>query len=229
MEGAFTPPENSFTDFGSIIFALISRNLQFASEPEENASERQSDAGIVLAKTLRDIYLKEPFAEEVGLPKQNKLTLDDALWVARALSGALNPSADTSKAHQQLIQHVCHVLLLQADCGSCGMPTAILAFTLLLLLTQSSQDQQSIQNLQGVLSEQGDLFIAAFKRVSAGKAFSQCAIHKHKECCLSAQGDLTAAFSLLASYSYSTQQRLWDHGNPLATSCAAANVSTTLS
>lgn len=211
MEAAFKPPENSFTEFGSVVLALIGRNVHFVSELQNATSE---NAGFVLADILRQVYVKVPSTEVGGLPKQHKLALDDVLQTSRALSGAISISADTFRAQQQLAQHVCQVLLLQADCGTCGMPTAVLALTLKLLLLEAKQQNppHAAADCQDVLSEQADLFIAAFKRVSAGKAFSQCAIHKSKECCQSAQAELTHAFSLLASYSYSTQHRLWDQG-----------------
>ena len=216
MEAAFRPPENSFTEFGSVILALIGRNVHFVSELDDAISDSEN-AGTFLADILRQVYIKGSSAEGVGLPKQNKLALDDALQTARALSGAISISADTFIAHQQLARHVCQVLLLQADCGQCGMPTAILAVTLKLLLTKAKQQNpaDAAANCQDILSEQADLFIAAFKRVSAGKALTQCAIHKSKECCQSAQAELTHAFSLLASYSYSTQHRLWDQGKQI--------------
>ena len=211
MEAAFSPPENSFTEFGSIILALIGRNVHSVSEMENATS---GIAGSVLADLLQQVYTKEPSAAWAGLPKQNKLALDDALQAARALSGAISISADTFRAQQQLAQHICQVMLLQADCGTCGTPTAILAFTLKLLLIKAKQQNppDAAAICQDVLSEQADLFNAAFKRISAGKAFNQCAIHKSKECHQSAQAELTLALSLLASYSYGTQHRLWDQG-----------------
>lgn len=227
MEGAFRPPENSFTEFGSVILALIGRNVNFISELEDDISDSEI-AGTVLADILRQVYIKGSSSEGVGLPKQNKLALDDALQTARALSGALNISADTSIAHQQLAHHVCQVLLLQADCGNCGMPTAILASTLNLLLTKTKQQDppDAAADCQDVLSEQADVFIAAFKRVSAGKALSQCAIHKSKECCQLAQAELTHVFSHLASYSYSTQHRLWDQGKQIPTQTPCCSIET---
>lgn len=213
MDTAFTPPPNSFADFGSVILALISRQVHFASELED-AITNSENAGTALADILSQIYLRKSYPEGDGLPKQNKLALDGALQTARALSGTISISADTSRASQQLVQHVCQVLLLQVECGSCGMPTAILAVTLMLLLIKANPQNppDAAANCQDVLAEQADLFIAAFKRVSAGKTFSQCAIHQSKECCQSAQADLTTAFSCLACYSYSTQNRLWDQG-----------------
>lgn len=213
METAFTPPPDSFADFGSVILALIGRHVHFAVELED-AITNSENAGTALADILRQIYLRDPPAEGDGLPKQSKLALDDALQTARALSGTMSISADIFRASQQLVQHVCQVLLLQADCGSCGMPTAILAVTLMLLLSNKipQNPPDAAANCQDVLAEQADLFIAAFKRVSAGKTFSQCAIHQNKECCQSAQADLTIAFSCLACFSYSTQNRLWDQG-----------------
>lgn len=209
----FTPPPNSFPNTGSVILALIGRHVHFVSELED-AITNSENAGTALADILRQVYLRKSSAEGVGLPKQNKLALDDALQTARALTGTLSISADTSRASQQLIQHVCQVLLLQADCGSCGMPTAILAVTLMLLLSKAipQNPPDAAADCQDVLAEQADLFIAAFKRVSAGKTFSQCAIHQNKECYQSAQADLTVAFSCLACFSYSTQNRLWDQG-----------------
>ena len=211
MEAAFKPPENSFTEFGSVILALIGRNVQFVSELDNATSEV---AGSVLADLLQQVYTKEPSAAWAGLSKQNKLALDGALQTARALSGTISISADTFRAEQQLAQHVCQVMLLQANCGTCGMPTAILAFTLKLLLIKAKQQNppDAAAKCQDVLSEQADLFIAAFKRVSAGKVFSQCQIHKSKDCCQLAQAELTLALSLLANYSYTAQHRLWDQG-----------------
>lgn len=221
MEAAFQPHENSFTDFGSIIFALIGRTVQHASESEndaDSASASEHTGGPVLADILQHIYLKEPVATQFGHQ------LKRALQIARSYSGTMSIPADTTRAQQQLTQNVCQVLVLQADCGACGIPTAMLASTLMGLLFKSIEQGAPAEaaNPQDFLSEQADLLIAAFKRVSAGKAFSQCANHSHKECCQLAQADLTAAFSLLASYSYSTQHSLWNHGKSMATTCAAA-------
>lgn len=207
MESAGKLPQNSFTDFGSVIFALIGRGLHFASGSE-------SAGGSVLAGVLQHVYLGQPLTEAVGWPQQDlHHSLETSLDIARTLSSVFSTSADILEAQQQLIQNLCQLLLLQADCSACGMPTALLACTLGQLLTQTQQQLcAAAAQGQDMLSEEASLLTAAFKRVSAGKAFRQCAIHKNMECCQSAQAYLTGVFCLLAGHSYSTQCGLWHNG-----------------
>lgn len=225
MEAAFQPHENSFTDFGSIIFALIGRTVQYAAESgddAESATANENNAGMLLAEVLHHIYLQEPVEEWLDQGHQRKMAMYHALDITKAYSGTLHILADTTRAQQQLTQHICQVLLLQADCGACGVPTGMLAWTLMSLLLKLTQQGApgEAANPKDFLSEQADLLVAAFKRVSAGKAFSQCAIHNNKECCQLAQAAFTVAISLLAKYSYSTQHSLWSHGKSLATFAA---------
>ena len=211
MESAGNLAQNSFTDFGSVIFALIGRIVHFASG-KENAG------GSVLAGVLRHVYLKKPLAEAGGWLQQNTHhSLENAIHVARTLSSVFSTSTDILEAQQQLIQNLCPLLLLQADCSACGMPTALLACTLEQLLAQTLQQLCAAAALgQDILDEEANLLTAAFKRVSAGKAFRQCPVHKDMECCQSAQAHLSAAFCLLAGYSYRTQCGLWHNGESVS-------------
>ena len=179
---------------------------------------------MALAAVLRHIYLKEPLTfclEDCELATISPATdeqraVNKAIDVAVKLLGTIEISADCLESQNQLMQHVGQVLLQQADSSACGMPASLLAWTLLALIEKVVETiAAAAGGNRDVLYEQAELLTAAFKRISAGKAFTHCPTHPDKACCRSAQMHFTMAFYFLAVESYTLQTSLWQNGEPV--------------
>ena len=208
----------SFGDSGSILFALSSRTIH-------HAMKRTDDGGIVTAAVLRHVYLKESLQlclkncklGHLADDKPEHRTINRAIAAAVKLFSSLEISADNLQSEQQVMQHVTQIMLQQADSCACGMPASVLAYCLLALIEKVPKTvAAAASGGYDLLGEQSELLTPAFKRISAGKAFSHCPIHKDKACSISAQTNFTMAYFVLAMGSRAAQVRLWGNGMLIA-------------
>ena len=162
---------------------------------------------------LKHVYLGDP----LDSAKLAALDRPDSEWnlfisivqKAYTLLRAVDIAHDSKFSQQQVLQHVSHVLLQQADLGTCGIPTSLLACCLVDLLEKTQRNDSA---LDGRLVQQADLLTPAFKRIAAGKCFTHCLLHEGHECSQSAKQHLIMAFASLAKHSYNARVRLWDNG-----------------
>ena len=206
--------QNSFQDSESILFALSGRTIH-------HAMKHANDGGIVTAAVLRHVYLKESLQLCLKDCKQGHLaddkaedkTVNRAIAAAVKLFSSLEISDDKFQSQQQVMQHVGQIMLQQADSCACGMPASVLAYCLLALIEKVPETvAAAASGVNDLLGEQAELLTPAFKRISAGKAFSRCPIHKNKACSISAQTNFTMAYFVLAMDSRAAQVRLWRSG-----------------
>lgn len=210
--------QNSFHDSGSILFALSGRTIH-------HAMKHADDGGIVTAAVLRHVYLKESLQlclkncklGHLADGKSEDETVNRAIAAAVKLFSSLEISDDKLQSQQQVMQHVGQILLQQADSCACGMPASVLAYCLLALIEKVPETvAAAASGGYDLLGEQAELLTPAFKRISAGKAFSRCPIHKDKACSISAQTNFTMAYFVLAMDSRAAQVRLWRSGRLIA-------------
>jgi len=210
--------QNSFQDSGSILFALSGRTIHHAMKHANNG-------GIVTAAVLRHVYLKESLQlclqdcklGHLSDDKAEHKTVNRAIAVAVKLFSSLEISADNLQSQHQVMQHVGQILLQQADSCACGLPASVLAYCLLALIEKVPETVAAAAGGgYDLLGEQAELLTPAFKRISAGKAFSHCPIHKDKACSISAQMNFTMAYFVLAMDSRAAQARLWRSGMLIA-------------
>ena len=215
MKPAPKASQHTFQDLGIILFALSGRSLH-------HAMRDPIKGGKAIAAVLRHIYFKESLELCIanyeldlrGVDSEENKTLWKATAIAVKLVGNLDISDDYVEAQQQVIQHVGQALQQQADGCACGLPTTALAHVLLELLALSPDTVAAAAPGGGcdLLGKQAELLTPAFKRISAGKAFGQCPIHKDKACSISAQMSLTRTFCQLATDSSTTQAGMWRSG-----------------